>query len=904
MSKNCMQSSSWWSRPFCLLRFDRNYFKFQSIFGTYYRYTVTATSDGAKLSSAVKDKSSGEVAAIRIKARYQSVQILPMQAYSDLLAFIKKHYLSLCCALEPTLSVKAKEDLATALVRIMHKLRMAKHFLCDLIMSEVDVLDNEHLMFRGNSLATKAMEAYMKLVADDYLQSTLGDFVKAMQQSEKDCEVDPLKLPNINPIALERNRHQLVINVEAAWAKITNRLEIFIMDVFPFELREIFNSLRRRLEEIGRLDLADTLISSSIFLRFLCPAILSPSLFNLVSEYPSGNAARNLTLIAKTLQTLANFTKFGGKEHYMDFMNDFVEREWDNMHKFLMKISSMPINSDVNSGENGWNISVDIGKEVSLLYSYLDELWTQEIYEQACKYDPQTAELRLILTKLRHIQMKNDVYGDSESLTFESAPSDYDNTNILRQLLKTQAFHSRLNSYNNTTKFPPHIRNTVSESHVMKKATAATHLNTSDDYVLDIALLKDSLAVRQAGLTVQKHRNGHYRNQRYFNDSTSCERQNKRNAYTALAAIPSNQERIIAFDTAPNGDNDSISQYDTSIPSNISSYSNCTTARIDHHNEDTDSDETTRITSATRLRHTRPPRKSKRRTASSTDRQQVITSCQDPIVAPSSSGYQSQNHSSSLSSSNSSSPVERTATQINHPVFHAALQTSNPTFNAHECIPSTSSSSGNFEKIPLNHNERYYVRSAPSTMLKEHLYGSFLKSPPLDKTNGGLYEIPMCSLPRTNPHCSSRNSMTTATGGISVLKSFVDISNDGSVPHSASTRCSDEDDNIIKECSIKWCFTSEQQPNNKKDWSRNGKFAFSQQEIIEQQKREIRRLMKENEELKRCVAAQKQITNNGRNTNSPMIIVDSHASEESCDSLSSSNELQISSNNNKAITHC
>ena len=25
-------------------------------------------------------------------------------------------------------------------------------------------------MFRGNSLATKAMEAYMKLVADDYLQ--------------------------------------------------------------------------------------------------------------------------------------------------------------------------------------------------------------------------------------------------------------------------------------------------------------------------------------------------------------------------------------------------------------------------------------------------------------------------------------------------------------------------------------------------------------------------------------------------------------------------------------------------------------------------------------------------------------------------------------------------------------
>lgn len=49
---------------------------------------MTATSDGSKLSGATKDKG-GEVAAVRIKARYQSVQILPMQAYSDLIAFIK-----------------------------------------------------------------------------------------------------------------------------------------------------------------------------------------------------------------------------------------------------------------------------------------------------------------------------------------------------------------------------------------------------------------------------------------------------------------------------------------------------------------------------------------------------------------------------------------------------------------------------------------------------------------------------------------------------------------------------------------------------------------------------------------------------------------------------------------------
>lgn len=98
-----------------------------------------------------------------------------------------------------------------------------------------------------------------------------------------------------------------------------------------------------------------------------------------ISEYPSGHAARNLTLIAKALQTLANFTKFGGKEHYMDFMNEFVEHEWDNMHRYLMKISTPSGNNERNSNENDCTVLIDIGKEVSLLYSYLDELWTAEV---------------------------------------------------------------------------------------------------------------------------------------------------------------------------------------------------------------------------------------------------------------------------------------------------------------------------------------------------------------------------------------------------------------------------------------------------------------------------------------------------------------------------------------------
>ena len=57
------------------------------------------------------------------------------------------------------------------------------------------------------------------------------------------------------------------------------------------------------------------------------------------SEYPNERAARNLTLVAKTLQTLANFTRFQGKEAFMEFLNDFLEQEAPNMKAFLRAIS-------------------------------------------------------------------------------------------------------------------------------------------------------------------------------------------------------------------------------------------------------------------------------------------------------------------------------------------------------------------------------------------------------------------------------------------------------------------------------------------------------------------------------------------------------------------------------------
>ncbi|XP_063972506.1 ras GTPase-activating protein raskol isoform X6 [Diachasmimorpha longicaudata] len=306
-----------------------------------------------------------EPPALRVKCRFQSVDILPVQVYQEFLEYLKTDYPSLCERLEPAIGVKAKEDIATAFVAVMQREKKAPQFLADLVMMDIHRIDDERLTFRGNSLATKAMEAYLKLTGDRYLQETLGAVVRAAVEGG-DCEVDPLKVSSL--AALHKQQQNLRNAVELAWSRI-----LASHTHFPLELRECFRIFRERLKEMGREDIADNLISASIFLRFLCPAILSPSLFNITHEYPNEKAARNLTLVAKTLQTLANFTRFQGKENFMEFMNDVLEREAPAMKNFLQLISNpLPKDSPSNNSFE-FDGYIDLGKQLSLLHALLRE---------------------------------------------------------------------------------------------------------------------------------------------------------------------------------------------------------------------------------------------------------------------------------------------------------------------------------------------------------------------------------------------------------------------------------------------------------------------------------------------------------------------------------------------------
>ncbi|XP_065646735.1 ras GTPase-activating protein nGAP isoform X2 [Hydra vulgaris] len=301
---------------------------------------------------------------IRIKFTYGATVVLPISYYKKLHDFLRTDYMVLTNTLEKVISLKTKDILAQTLLKILHASGEAHAFLVDVIMNEVKNTPNENLMFRGNSLATKSIDTYMKMVGRMYLQETLGTFISSVYESEEDAEVDPQKITPLSSAVLSGNQRNLIKLVEDVWKNI-----MLSVNFFPISLQKVFSTVRERCQSM-ELNISKKIVSASLFLRFLCPAILSPSLFQLISEYPSEKVARTLTLIAKTIQNLANFTRFGSKECYMKILNDFVESEISNMDLFLQNISNEP-KSDDSSDTYTFCGQIDLARELSVTYHLL-----------------------------------------------------------------------------------------------------------------------------------------------------------------------------------------------------------------------------------------------------------------------------------------------------------------------------------------------------------------------------------------------------------------------------------------------------------------------------------------------------------------------------------------------------
>lgn len=135
-----------------------------------------------------------------------------------------------------------------------------------------------NLLFRGNSLLTKALDQHMRRLGKDYLEDTIGERLREIDETDPECEVDPSKVPRAED--LDRNWRNLINLTTTVWKSIASSFSRC-----PPELRLIFRHVRACAEDRYG-DFLRTVTYSSVsgflFLRFFCPAILNPKLFGLL----------------------------------------------------------------------------------------------------------------------------------------------------------------------------------------------------------------------------------------------------------------------------------------------------------------------------------------------------------------------------------------------------------------------------------------------------------------------------------------------------------------------------------------------------------------------------------------------------------------------------------------------
>ncbi|KAL9082145.1 MAG: hypothetical protein Q9159_006686 [Coniocarpon cinnabarinum] len=222
-------------------------------------------------------------------------------------------------------------------------------------------------LLRQNTPASRMMTTYTRRgPGQSYLKVILADRInRLIELEDMDLEINPLKVYERMVEKVERERGALPTNMprsvsseEAArqaevQATIAPRVQMLTeiagmfldtiirgLDEIPYGIRWIckqIRSLSRRKYPDASDSTICTLIGGFFFLRFINPAIISPTSYMLIDKQPAENPKRTLTYIAKILQSLANKPS-SSKEPYMQALQPLLDENRERISKFLLDI--------------------------------------------------------------------------------------------------------------------------------------------------------------------------------------------------------------------------------------------------------------------------------------------------------------------------------------------------------------------------------------------------------------------------------------------------------------------------------------------------------------------------------------------------------------------------------------
>ncbi|XP_042661471.1 rasGAP-activating-like protein 1 isoform X8 [Tyto alba] len=312
-----------------------------------------------------------QLGALRLAVRLVEDTVLPAPYYQPLIQLLTEPILcpgqppssTALAVLEEVTSGESRQDVATKLVKIFLRQGLAVPLLDYLTTRELARTTDPNTLFRSNSLASKSVEQFMKVVGLPYLHEVLKPVVNRIFEEKKYVELDPgkMELSRSRRISFKGSLSEARVrdsSLELLKGYLGDIVDAIVGSVekCPLIMRVAFKQLRGRVEErfpsAQHEEVRYFSISGFLFLRFFAPAVLTPKLFSLREQHADARTSRTLLLLAKALQSIGNLgLQLGqGKEPWMAPLHAVLQPSVTRVKAFLDSLVTVE-STEVTAGE-------------------------------------------------------------------------------------------------------------------------------------------------------------------------------------------------------------------------------------------------------------------------------------------------------------------------------------------------------------------------------------------------------------------------------------------------------------------------------------------------------------------------------------------------------------------------
>jgi len=213
-----------------------------------------------------------------------------------------------------------KENLVRALIKLFGHAKQLVPLFERAGAVEIARTVSANNLFVEDSMTARLVSAYGKLAACSYLRVILVPTLKRLYPLPEALELDPSRAEEES---IESNRKNLEI------------LALIILDTIFDNISTlplVFRRICAQLHEIVSSSFpargaSHLVLRSFLFVKFICPALVSPYAFGLMDTPPSPTTGRTLVLLSKIIAAIVTSTRFGHREPYMAPLNEFIQQQ-------------------------------------------------------------------------------------------------------------------------------------------------------------------------------------------------------------------------------------------------------------------------------------------------------------------------------------------------------------------------------------------------------------------------------------------------------------------------------------------------------------------------------------------------------------------------------------------------